>query len=177
MGIGEDVGIDAHRKTRADLEFAGARLEQRKLRLALHVKLEDSGLQSEVDLRGSLSHAGENHAAGGFGCSSDHALEFATGDDVEACTAISQQLENRERGVGFDCVTYKMVTPAEGFLKQAQALGDGVCRIDVERRAEAPGEGFKRYFAAIKRSAGLRMVKRACCLGHGTHLKTTRILY
>ena len=57
-----------------------------------------------VDLVGCFAYAGEDDAVARLGRCCAHALQFAAGDDVEACSAIGEQLENRQRRVGFDCV-------------------------------------------------------------------------
>ncbi len=161
MRIGEDIGVDTQRKAGADFEPARAGGQQRELRLAFHVELENSRVQRQVNLRGRLAHTGEDNPARRFRRGGQYALQFAAGDDVESRAAIGKQLENRQRGVGFHRVTDQMIPPGKGLLEQPQPRGNLAGRINVERRAEAAGQGLQRDAIAMQRGAGPRMVKRA----------------
>ena len=74
MRVGEDVGIDAQGKARDAFQLAGASGKQREFGFALHVEFEDAGVESEIDLRGGLAHAGEDNAAGSFRRGGEDAL-------------------------------------------------------------------------------------------------------
>ena len=69
------------------------------------------------------------------------ALEFAAGDDVEACSLLGQEAEDGEGGVGFDGVADGVGASGEGLLEELEALGDLRGGVDVERRAVFFGEG------------------------------------
>ncbi len=111
MRLGKDIGIDAQGKPRQPLVLARARGQQLQLRFALHVELEDAGFKRQINLRRRLAHAGEDHTAGGLGRRRQHALQFTAGDDIEPRAARSQQLENRQRGVGLHRVADQVVAP------------------------------------------------------------------
>ena len=70
-------------------------------------------MERQVDLRHSLSHAGKDHAAGSLRRGSEHALQFAAGDDVEPCAALGEQLENGQRGVGLDRIADQVIAARE----------------------------------------------------------------
>ena len=118
-------------------------------------------MQRQVDLGRRLAHAGKDHAARSLRRGSEHALQFAAGDDVEPCAALGEQLENGQRGVGLDRVAHKVIAARERALKQFQPLGNLAGRVDIERRTEAPGERFERNAAAMERAAGPRIIKWA----------------
>ena len=161
MRVGEDVGIDAQGEAGDALEFAGAGGKQGEFGFALDVELEDAGVEREVDFRGGLADAGEDDAADGFGCGGEDALKFAAGDDVETRAMRGEELEDGERGVGFDGVADEVIAAREGLLKEAEALGDLVGGVDVERGPVAAGKGFERDFAAVQGAAGLGVVEGA----------------
>jgi len=74
---------------------------------------------------------------------------------------VGQQLENGQRGVGLDRVSDQMVTAGKRLLEQAQPLDNMIGRVDIERRAVALGQGFKRDLAAVQGALRLRVVKGA----------------
>ena len=125
----------AKRATRLSLRARAA--SSVEFGLALHVEFEDAGVEREINLRGGLADAGEDDAAGSFGRGGEDALELAAGDDVKARATSGQQLEDGQRGVGLDGVADKVVAAREGLLKEAEALGDLVGGINVERRSVA----------------------------------------
>jgi len=84
VGIGEDVRVDAQSEAGFGFELGGAGGEQGKFSFALNIELKNSRLECQVDFGGGFAYAGKDHAVNGFRCCSDHALEFAAGDDVEA---------------------------------------------------------------------------------------------
>ena len=122
-----------------------------------------------VDFVGRFADAGEDDALHGFGRGGEDAIQFAAGDDVEACAVLGEELEDGERRVGFDGVADQVIARGERLLKKREALKDLVGRVDVERRAEFAGEGFERNLAATESAFGAGMVKRASRTG-GQHL-------
>ncbi len=161
MRFGEDVGIDAQSEAGAGFELAGALGEKIELLLALDVELQDAGAQSLVDFIGRFADAGEDDALHGFGSSGEDAIQFAAGDDVEACAVIGEELEDGEVRVGFDRIADQVIARGERVLKKREALKDLVGRVDVERRAEFAGEGFEGNLAATESAFGAGMLKRA----------------
>ena len=69
-------------------------------------------------------------------CGAADALQLAAGDDVEAAAELREELEDGERGVGFDGVADGVVDAAELAREHGDALADVVGGVDVERCAE-----------------------------------------
>ncbi len=88
-----------------------------------------------------------------------NALEFAAGDDVEACSLLCQKSEDGERGVGFDGVAdgvrASFGTVREGSLEELEALGDLIGGVDVERRTVFFGEGGEAGPVAMERAVAV----------------------
>ncbi len=97
MGLGEDVGVDAEGEAGADIEGFGAGGEEVEFGLGLDVEEEDVGFEGGVDLPDLLAYAGEDdlfeRGLVGFA----DAFQFATGDDVEACSLLGEEAQDRER--------------------------------------------------------------------------------
>ena len=102
MRVGEDIRIDAQRKARTDAERFGARGEQVQLGFGLDIEEQDVGLERSVDLPDLLAYAGEDDLRQRSLMRLANALQLAAGDDVEACTLLRQQTQNRQRRVGLD---------------------------------------------------------------------------
>ncbi len=168
VGLGEDVGVDAEGEAGADVESFGAGGEEVEFGLGLDVEEEDVGVEGGVDLPDLLAYAGEDDFfEGGFVGFAD-ALEFAAGDDVEACSLLREEAEDGERGVGFDGVADGVGTVREGCFEELEAVRDLPGGVDVERRAVLVGEGGEAGFVAVQgavavgEGAGADLVW--CCL-------------
>ncbi len=159
MCFGEDIWIDAERKSGFRLELSRTRGEKLKFRFALYVELKDSCAKSLIDLCRCFSDAGEYNPVDGLGSGSEHALQFAAGDDIKSSAPFRQQLENRERGVGLDRIADKVIASGECLLKKLQALEDLVRGINVKRRTKFTSQGFERNFAAVEGAFGMRVMK------------------
>ena len=68
-------------------------------------------------------------------------LEFAAGDDVEACSRGGQEAEDGEGGVGFDGVADGVWASGKGLFEEFEALGDLRGGVDIERGAVFGGQG------------------------------------
>ena len=79
-----------------------------------------------------------------------HALELAAGDDVEPCSLLGKQTENRQGGIGFDGVTDCMGPVSEDGFEELEAVRDLLRRIDVKRRSVLGGEGCEIDFVAVE---------------------------
>ena len=77
-------------------------------------------------------------------------LEFAAGDDVEACSLPSEKPEDGERGVGFDGVTDGVRAVAEGGFEELEAVGDLLGGVDVEGGGVVDGECCEIDSVAVK---------------------------
>ena len=97
MGFGEDVGVDAEGEAGAEVEQLGAGGEEVEFGLGLDVEEEDVGAEGVVDLPDLLADAGEDHLFQGGLAGFADALQFAAGDDVEACSLLCQEAEDGER--------------------------------------------------------------------------------
>jgi hypothetical protein len=88
VGFGEDVWVDAEGEAGDFVAGFGAGGEEVELGLGLYVEEEDIGAEGGVDLPCLFAYAGEDYffkrGAAGF----TDALEFAAGDDVEACSLL-----------------------------------------------------------------------------------------
>ena len=159
MRVGKDVGVDAQSKARASFELTGARGQQSQLSLALYVELENARGQRAVDLGRRLSHARVDHPLRSLRGGRQHPFQLAAGNNVESGSAVRQQLEDGQRGVGLDGVTHQVIPARESLLKQPQALYDLICGIHVERGAESSRQGFQGDFAAVECAQWLGIVK------------------
>ena len=83
------------------------------------------------------------------------ALEFATGDNVEACSRGGKEAEDCEGGVGFDGVADGVRSVGEGLLKEYVALADLLCGVDVERGAVFGGESGEADTIAVERAVAI----------------------
>jgi hypothetical protein len=80
------------------------------------------------------------HDPGRIAASGDHARKFAAGDDVEAAAQAREQIQDRQAGVGLDCVAHQMRRRGE---RVGVALPGGFergTRIHIEWRAVAVGK-------------------------------------
>ena len=102
-----------------------------------------------------FAYSGEDYFCEGGLVSFADALEFAAGDDVEACSLLCQETEDGERGVGFDGVTDGVGAAGEGLLEELEALRDLLGGVDVERSAVLCGEGREIGFVAVKETVAV----------------------
>ena len=104
MRLGEDVRVDTERNLR---HLAPCRCpcgEHVQFGFAFDIEEQNVRIQGRFDLPNLLSDAGEDHVAESGGGGAANALKLAPGDDVEPTAEIAEQLENSQRGVGFDRV-------------------------------------------------------------------------
>ena len=141
VGFGEDVGVDAEGEAGALVECFGARGEEMEFGFGLDVEEEDVGAEGGVDLPDLFADTGEDDFFQGGLVGLADALEFATGDDVEACSLLCQQAEDGEGGVGFDGVADGVEAVGEGLFEKLEALSDLRGGVDVEGSAVGFGEG------------------------------------
>ena len=160
MGFGEDVRVDAEGEAGAAAHVRGTACEQVELGFGLHVEKQDAGFEGGVELRLLLADAGEYRAAERLAGYFVDACELTAGDDVEACAFGRKQLEERERGVGFDGETDGVGDVREGLLEHAQAAEDVLLGVDVERRAVGFRKCGQKYAVAVQGS--LAVVEGAC---------------
>ena len=84
-----------------------------------------------------LAYSGEDYFFEGGLVGFADALEFAAGDDVEACSLFREEAKDGEGGVGFDGVADGVGTGGEGLFEELEAVGDllrrsrrrGECRV------------------------------------------------
>ena len=76
----------------------------------------------------------------GFRGSAADALELTARDDVETAAEAREELEDGERGVGFDGVADGVVDAGELAREHGDARADVIGGVDVERCAELGGE-------------------------------------
>src|ERR1700722_3428670 len=94
VGFGEDVGVDAEGEAGGFAEGFGTGGEEVQLGLGFDVEEEDVGAEGGVDLPELLAYAGEDYFFESGLVGFAYALEFAAGDDVEACSLLCQQAED-----------------------------------------------------------------------------------
>src|SRR6266702_4313056 len=141
MGFGEDVGVDAEGEAGDLAEGLGAGGEEEKFGFGFDVEEEDVGVECGIDLPELFADAGEDYFFEGGLVGFADALEFAAGDDVEACSRGGQEAEDGERGVGFDGVADGVGAISKNFFEELEAVGDLRGRVDVERGAVFGREG------------------------------------
>src|ERR1700679_2369915 len=159
MRVGKHIRVDAQGEAGLPFQLAGASSKQHKLGLALHIELQNTGLEPQVDLRGCLAYAGEHDALNSLRRDGQYTLQLATGDDVETCAVFGKKLENCECRVGLDGIADQMIAAAESLLKHAQPLQNLIGGVYIERRAVAGGERFERHLAAVQRALCAGMLK------------------
>src|SRR5271157_5240705 len=84
VSLGKDVGIDAQGEARLAPDPSCAACQQFQLRLAFNVEFEDICLERKVDLSSCLADSRKNYLVCSLRCGSQHPLQLAPGDDVEA---------------------------------------------------------------------------------------------
>ena len=91
------------------------------------------------------------------------ALEFAAGDDVEACSLFGEKAEDGEGGVRFNGVADGVGAVGEGLVEELEAVRDLFGGVDVERGAVFGGEGGEIGSVAVEgpvavgEGAGIRL--------------------
>ncbi len=155
VGLSEDVGVDAEGEAGALSEGFGAGGEEVELGLGFDVEHEDVRLERRVDLPDLFAYAGEDDSLQCGLVGFADALQFAAGDDVEACSLMSEEAENRQRGVGFDRVADGVGTAREGFLEELEAVRDLLRGVDVERRAVGVGQSGEVDSVAVEGSVSV----------------------
>ena len=151
MGFGEDVGVDAEGEAGAFAEGFGAGGEEVEFGLGLDVEEEDVGAEGGVDLPDLLAYAGEDDFFEGGLVGFADALEFAAGDDVEACSLLGEEAEDGEGGVGFDGVADGVGAACAKAASKSWKRWVICCGgVDVERRAVFVGEGGEAGSVAVE---------------------------
>ena len=140
VGLYRDIRVHTQREPCPLFEASRPLGEPLQLGLAFDVEEEDVGLESRVELPILLAHAGEHNPAQGFGSSATNPLQLATGDDIEAATQTTEQLQQGKRRVCLDRETDRGGQGAEGIAKHGNTRLDVVAGVDVERRAVLLGE-------------------------------------
>ncbi len=141
MGFGEDVGVNAEGEAGDLAAGFGADGEEVEFGFGFDVEEEDAGVEGGVDLPELLAYSGEDYFFEGWLVGFTDALEFAAGDDVEACSRSGQEAEDGQGGVGFDGVADGVRASGKGLLEELEALGDLRGGVDVERGAVFGGQG------------------------------------
>lgn len=96
--------------------------------------------QGPAHVFAGLAHAREHHAIG-TPAGGQHALQFATGNDVEACAHARQDVQHAKVGVGFYGEADQVLDALQG-IGIAAVLGlDVGARVHVGRGAETFGDG------------------------------------
>lgn len=118
MSLGEDVGVDTKGEAGDFTQSFGAGGEEMEFCFGFDIKEKDVGTKGGVDLPDLFAYAGEDNSfESGFVGLAD-ALQFATGDDVEACSRGGEEVEDCEGGVGFDGVADGVRPVGEGLLEE-----------------------------------------------------------
>ncbi len=164
VGLGEDVGVDAKGEAGDFAEGFGAGGEEVELGFGFDVEEQDVGFEGGVDLPELFAYSGEDYfCEGGFVGFAD-TLEFAAGDDVEACSLLCQETKDGEGGVGLDGVADGVGAAGEGVLEELEALRDLLGRVDVERSTVLCGEGCEIGFVAVKETVAVGKGTGAGCV-------------
>jgi hypothetical protein len=88
VGFGEDVGVDAEGEAGDLTAGFGAGGEEVELGFGFDVEEENVGLEGGVDLPELFAYSGEDDFFEGRFVGFADTLEFAAGDDVEACSLL-----------------------------------------------------------------------------------------
>ena len=154
MGFGEDVGVDAESEAGDFTAGFGAGGEEVELGFGFDVEEEDVGFESGVDLPELFAYSGEDYFFEGGLVGFADTLEFAAGDDVEACSLGGEETKDGKGGVGFDRVADGVGTGLgamrERLPEELKALGDLRGGVDVERGAVCFGEGGEAGSVAVE---------------------------
>ena len=152
VGVGEDVRVDAEGEAGAEVEGFGAGGEEVKFSLGLDVEEEDVGLEGGVDFPDLFAYSGEDNALERGLVGFADAFEFSAGDDVEACSLLREETQNREGGVGFDGIADGVGAGCKGGFEELEAVRDLLGGVDVEGRAVFGGEFGEADSVAVKGS-------------------------
>ncbi len=150
VGLGVHVGIDTNADRCAQSHGLGHFAQHVEFCLALHVEAANADLQRLAHFCARLAYAGKDHlrrvAAG-----RNHALQFAGRNDIEAAAMAGEKLQDSERRVRFHGIADLHLAPSEPALVGTQGVQHGCLGIDVEGRAELPGQVGKAKALQLKR--------------------------
>ena len=150
MGFGEDVGVDAQGDASALLRLA-ARSARRSSSASLStLKSRIPALEGEVDSR-PVCRLRRRRRARRRLCCMARRVRARRRRRCRSLLRGGEELENRERGVGFDGVADEMFLFGECFGEEAETVADVVGGVDVEGCPVFFGERLERNFATGER--------------------------
>ena len=149
MGVGVDIGVQAHRHRRDFARFRGRGADAMQLVFRFDVEAGDAGRQRFADFPVLLADAGENGFVGGA-AGRQHAPQFAAGHDVKTAAQARQHIQHREVAVGFDRVADAVRVVAEGGVEGAPVTLQRGARIHIARRAGGAADVGERHLLSVQ---------------------------
>ena len=110
-----------------------------QFRGAFDIEKQDAGFESQFDFRHGLANAGEYNFGRGFRRGPAYTFEFSPRNDIEACSLLRDQPQNRQRRICLHRITNGVRDRAECFIERLQVSANRPGGINVERRAMARG--------------------------------------
>ncbi len=157
MGLGVDVGIDAHR------DVDGASLTDRNggqqfdLLLGLDVDAQDVLINRLRKLGRGLADAGKHDLVPRH-TGRERSLEFAAGDNVGAGAKLRQGRDHRLVGIGFERIADERRHVGKGAGEHAIVPLQGRCRIAIERSADRLGEACEIHRLGVQHAVAISEV-------------------
>ena len=127
------IRIDAQAHRRHAAQGAGNVVQPLEFGVGFDVEAMNPGRKRCAHLGLGLAHT-RKHDLRGFTTGTQHALELAARNNVEAAAQAREQVEHRKVGVGLDGVAHQVVAATERRIEGAETLLDGGARVDVTRR-------------------------------------------
>ena len=155
VGVGVDIRVDTDRHGRACGHIPGNPVDTQQLRLRFHVETADAGFQGAPDFIGALADPGKHHLAR-VAPGNQHPLQFPARHDVETRTQPGQEIEDGQVAVCLYGVADQGVPAAERVRVGAPVGLERRPRIDVGRRAVAPGERLQGNVLRVQRAVVIR---------------------
>ena len=149
VGVGVDIGVDAHGNRRFHTHFPGNAVDGAQLVLTLAVEAVDVLLQRIADLRLGLADPGVG-AEGGVAPGVDDAPQLAARHDVEADALLRHEVEDSLVGAGFDGVSHMRLERGERLAQLAEVVNDGFLAVDKGGGADGSGDVGQIHALAVQ---------------------------
>src|SRR5262249_5934687 len=149
-----DIGIRTQRNRRASFLCSRNAINVFQLRFALDVEAGHALLERVLDFFIRLTHAGKR-TPGWVAAGCEHTIQFASGNNVETCACICEQLQDRPIGVRFDGVTNQVSQRRECGIQARIMVENCSCAVDISWSAELLRDTAKIDILAVEMSVAI----------------------
>ena len=134
-----DIRVDANGDARHLVLLAGYQVEQFQLGSGFDIEAMDAGVQRHLHFLGGLADTGEHYLLR-VATGTQHACQFAAGDDVEAGAEAREDVQDGNVGVGLDRVADLVRVVTESIDETLVVLFQRGARVDIQRCAKTFGQ-------------------------------------